>query len=66
MCGAVWPVSNGSSVGPSGTQPPASCETGLPPSHGTPTLALRPACAIWMPGTAPIRLITAASRASSA
>src|SRR6478609_4840281 len=35
------------------SQPPSLSESGLPPCHGTAVAALRPACASWMPATAP-------------
>ena len=65
-CGSGAPGLNGVVVGPAGVQPPYSGGIGLPPSHGTLQLALRPACAICMPGTAPRREISAASRVASA
>jgi len=62
----VWPGAKGSSAGPTGTQPSgASGGIGFVPSHGRVTDALRPAWASWIPGTAPIRAIIAARRASA-
>ena len=48
----VQPSSKGSALGATGCQPPSSGASGLPlPGRGV--RPLRPACASWMPGTAP-------------
>ena len=44
-------------------RPPATL-SGLPPFHGDAVLALRPACASWMPGTEPCARMNAVTRAS--
>ncbi len=64
--GFTAPAVNGTGLGATGTQPPASGAIGAPPSQGTAQLALRPAWAIWMPGTAPEAAITLARRLSTA
>jgi hypothetical protein len=66
MVGSVAPATNGIGLGASGTQPPSSGATGLPPSHGRCELALRPAWANWMPGTAPHRVMISTMRARKA
>ena len=45
------------SLGPCVLHPPASRARGWPPFHGLSQAALRPACASWMPGTAPCALM---------
>ena len=56
----------GSGLAPAGPSRPRPGGTGSPPSQGRRTLALRPAWASWMPGTAPQRAMMPARRASSA
>src|ERR1019366_4690436 len=52
-------------VGPTACQPPgASGASAAPPSHGTATLALRPACASWMPAMEPWLLMKDVMRES--
>ena len=53
--GAGSPSLNGSGLGPTAVQPPASgVLRRAPPSHGGSQLAFRPAWASWMPATAPV------------
>ena len=47
-----------------GLQPPSASLTGFPPSHGRAVLALRPACASCIAGTAPCALMNRKIRAS--
>src|ERR1700674_3027349 len=49
--GGYWP--NATLLGPSVCQAPSLGASGLPPAHGLLHEALRPACAIWIAGTAP-------------
>ena len=48
--GTVYPASNASALGPTGSQPPSCTETGFPPVHGGAVLAFLPACANCIPG----------------
>jgi hypothetical protein len=51
--GGLGEPREGSSVGPTGTQPPSAAARPPRPSHGRRALALRPACASWIPASAP-------------
>src|SRR5512134_1765630 len=46
-------------LGPTGSHPPSLGASGLSPSHGREVEALRPAWAIWSPGTAYCSLMNA-------
>ncbi len=54
----------GMALGAIVSQPPCAPVKCAPPSHGSAADALRPACAIWMPATAPRSFTNAAMRAS--
>lgn len=59
--GARSCASKGMALGAMGSQPPSSSVICRPPcSQGAKVLALRPACASWMPATAPSFLIPSA------
>src|SRR5438477_2923806 len=62
--GTRQPSVNGIGLAPTTVQPPSRSATGFPPSHGADVLPLRPACASWMPGTAPCASTNRAIRAS--
>ena len=56
--GARSPSLNGTALGATVVHPPDSSASCCPPSQGRATLAFRPACASWMPATAPSALMT--------
>ena len=54
---------NGIALGATGCQPPSAIASRPPPRHGASVLALRPACASWIPATAPCASTKRAIRA---